>query len=349
MRYRDSDNIYEALFCITRCLSLMIIFCIVLSGCFRASSDSPPSSPSAGELHEPTETSVSPITGMPSKGEGSPVAICIGNNQSARMQSGLSQADIIYEVLTEGGITRYFAIFHDQAPEVVGPVRSARPYFVLLAKEWGAIFGHCGGDPKDIKPIKEWDVADADEFAFGNLYWRDNSRIPPDNLYTSVENLRKTVSTPLPSPSQRYQFQAWEDKPKPTLKIEYGWNYVVEYRYFSENDNEQGYERFVIDRGSERQQKDRDSEQPVVVSNVIIQFARSEVAYADGGLKIDLIGEGKAMYLLGGRWEKGTWVKTSVEEATLFLDENEEPVTLTPGQTWVQIVPMNAKVNVMER
>lgn len=325
---------------------VLAISCLAFAGCVRSVPASPPPPPPVAETDPPdAEVPLSPITGKPVVKEGSPVAVSIGNNPSARPQSGLSRADIVYEVLAEGGITRYLAIYHSQAAEVVGPVRSARPYLALLAKEWGAIFGHCGGDPKDLEPIREWKVADADEFGRSDLYWRDKSRVPPDNLYTSVDNLRKAVSKPLAAPAQRHEFQPLADRPAAALRVDYGRKYVVEYRYSQED---QGYERFVIDGGKESQQKDLDTQERVLVSNVIVQFAPSRVAYSDLGLIIDLIGEGKALYLLGGRWEEGTWKKSAVEEPTLFLDAGGEPIKLTPGQTWVQIVPEGAKVDVVK-
>ncbi len=321
---------------------ILMAAALCLAGCAKAS---PPSPPVANLDPPEAEIPLSPITGEPLVDDGSPVAVSIGNNGGARPQSGLSKADIVYEVLAEGGITRYLAIYHSQAPSEVGPVRSGRPYLALLAKEWGAVFGHCGGDPKDLEPIREWKVADADEFNRGDLYWRDKSRIAPNNLYTSVKNLRKAVSTPLPAPENRYEFTSWAETPVNGIGIDYGFNYKVEYRYSSDH---KAYERCVIDAGEERQQKDRDTEDPVMVSNVIIQFAASKVAYSDGGLIIDLIGDGKAQYLLGGRWEEGTWEKDAVEEPTLFRAKEGNPIELAPGQTWVQIVPKTAKVHVLE-
>lgn len=327
---------------LARKLVVIVSIVLALAGCAkRAVSPDPVANESLPEVEVPS----SPVTGKPLLSEGSPVAVSIGNNSGARLQSGLSQADVVYEVLAEGGITRYLAIFHSQAPSKVGPIRSARPYLVLLAKEWGAIFGHCGGDPKDLEPIREWKVVDADEFARGDLYWRDRSRVAPNNLYTSVENLRKASSETLQAPEKRYEFTSWAEEPRTGIRIDYGFNYRVEYRYSSEHE---AYERYVIDGGRELRQEELDTQDPVLVSNVIVQVAQSRVAYSDGGLIIDLIGEGEAQYLLGGRWEEGTWKKDGVEEPTLFFYDDGDPIEITPGQTWVQIVPRNAKISLLD-
>ncbi len=313
---------------------------------FSACAPKEPPEPAPVSKQEPPEVDIplSPITGTPLVAEGSPVAVSIGNNQGARPQSGLSQADLVYEVQAEGGITRYLAIYHGKAPETVGPIRSARPYLVMLAKEWGAIIAHCGGDPKDLEPIRDWQVADADEFHRGDLFWRGTSRTAPNNLYASVENLRKAVSTPLGSPQKRYEFGDWAEEPVGGIRIDYGYNYKVEYRYQPEL---KGYTRYVIDGGNELQQVDLDTQEQILVSNVLIQVVSSKIAYSDGGLVIDLIGQGNAQYLTGGVWSQGTWEKEGVQDATMFLDENNKPIELAPGQTWVQIVPKTATVSLL--
>ncbi len=296
-----------------------------------------PNAPPAGNV-EPAE--LSPITNLPVVKPGSPVAISIDNLSKARPQSGLAKADIVYEVLAEGGITRYFAVFYSEAPSTVGPVRSARPYFALLAKEWGAVFGHCGGDPKDIEPIREYKVVDGDEFRYSDLYWRDKSRSAPHNLYTSIDNLRQVPSQELPKPETRYEFEDWAEDPIAGLEIQYGRGYTVQYKYADEK-----YERVILDGSlSPFVYADKDTDEKPAVSNVIVQYAKTKVVYADLGLVIDLVGEGKAVYLLGGRYSEGTWKKESVEGPTLFYTEDGEKITLTTGQTWVQIVPEEAVV-----
>ncbi len=288
---------------------------------------------------------LSPITNLPLVKAGSPVAVSTDNHVDARPQSGLARADIVYEVLAEGGITRYLAIYYSQAPSTVGPVRSARPYFALLAKEWGAVFAHCGGDPKDIEPIREWKVVDGDEFRYGSLYWRDNTREAPHNLYTSVENLRKVPAEPLPAPEKRYEFQDWSQTPAAGLEIQYGRGYTVQYKYADRK-----YERVILDSQTNPfTYQDRGTNEKPAVSNVIVQFAKSRVAYSDGGLIIDLIGEGKAVYLLGGRYTEGTWKKESLDKPTLFYTADGKKITLTTGQTWVQIVPEETRVSQISR
>lgn len=304
-----------------------------VSGPPPAEDPSPPSPP------EPPQA-LSPITGLPLVNAGSPVAVSIDNHPDARPETALNQADIVYEVLAEGGITRYLALFHSKAPEIVGPVRSSRPYFALLAKEWGAVFAHCGGDPDMNRYLSEWNVTDANEFGYGHLYWRDNTRNMPHNLYSSVENLRRAADDELPEPLQRYDFTGWAEVPEAGLLIRYGRSYAVRYRYA-----EGGYERYILEGSREPWlHVDRETKETIHASNIIIQYARTKVIDAEGRLDIDLIGEGKAVFLLGGTYSEGTWEKTAVSEPTWFYGAGGQKITLAPGQTWVQIVPEDAKV-----
>lgn len=310
-------------------------------GCGRAAV--PTAKPPVAEkpTPPPLPVALSPITGEPLVKAGSPVAVSIDNYPNARPQTGLNEADIVYEALAEGGITRYLAVFHSRSPETVGPVRSARPYFALLAKEWGAVFGHCGGDPKDIQPIRDWNVVDGDEFGNGHLYWRDNSRSAPHNLYTSVENLRKVPAKTLPAPAKRYEFAPWAANPEAGLMIRYNKDYAVEFKYA-----DHCYNRYIYEKSAQPWlHKDRKTEAPVKASNIIIQFAHSKVAYSDGGLIIDLTGAGKAAFLSGGVYSEGTWAKESVDKPTVFCGPDGKKISLAAGQTWVQIVPEDTKID----
>jgi len=120
-----------------------------------------------------------------------PLAIMVENSEGARPQSGLDKANIIYEVLAEGGITRFLAIYYDQDAEEVGPIRSARPYFVSKSLEHQAVYIHVGGSEEAYNFIKEENIDDINEFVDFEPFWRSTDREPPHNLYTSTSKLRK--------------------------------------------------------------------------------------------------------------------------------------------------------------
>lgn len=92
---------------------------------------------------------------------------------------------------------------------------------------------------------------------------------------------------------------------------------------------------------------DRETEEPVSASNVILQYTSLRVIDSEGRLNIDMVGTGKAAYLLGGVYKEGTWEKSGVFEPTLFYDASGEKISLSPGQTWIHIVPQDVEVNLI--
>ncbi|MGE5591647.1 MAG: DUF3048 domain-containing protein [Bacillota bacterium] len=329
---------------------LVALMLAVAAGCGRSGGDKAPApAPTPGPAApstppEPVDTRPrSPISGLPYDAEnaGPLVAVMVENHSDARPQSGLIAADLVYEALTEGGISRFMALYYGNLPKVIGPVRSARPYYVLLAHEWDAIYAHAGGDPKDREPIKQWGVADADEiYNAGGAFWRSNERKMPHNLYTSVADLRAHAAQAYPRrkfapPAARWEFVPWAEKPVPELDIRYGPDYHVTYKF-----EDGAYRRYMND----KLHTDKETDRPVQAANVLIQFAATRVAYPDGGLEMKLTGKGEALLLTGGRITRGSWQKDDLASATRFLDAAGKPAALTAGQTWIQLVPTGTRV-----
>lgn len=116
-----------------------------------------------------------------------PFAVTIGNNPRARPQSGLQNADIVWEILAEGLITRYFAIFDSTGAGQVGPIRSTRIYFDQLARAYNIPLAHAGGNVDALNAAARWHLKNLDEiYTAGGFFWRGSARTPPNNLYTST-------------------------------------------------------------------------------------------------------------------------------------------------------------------
>lgn len=123
-----------------------------------------------------------------------PVAVVIGNDPGARPQAGLSRARIVWEILAEGFITRYLAIFSGRGAVKIGPVRSARIYFDQLDRAYGIPFAHAGGNVDALNWIGTWRLENLDQiYGSGAYFWRGTHRVPPDNLYTSTALLNAAV------------------------------------------------------------------------------------------------------------------------------------------------------------
>ena len=124
-----------------------------------------------------------------------PFMVIVENSTAARPQSGLSSADIIYETSAEGGIPRFIALFQQNQPDVIGPVRSVRPYFIDIAEDYNIPFAHCGGSEEALNEIQTTSsLMSINEISNSNYFWRSSDRVAPHNLYTSSTNLLKYIS-----------------------------------------------------------------------------------------------------------------------------------------------------------
>ncbi len=122
------------------------------------------------------------------------VAVMIDNHFGARPPCGLNLAKLVYEAEVEGNFTRYMAIFNTtDTIEKIGPVRSARPYFLDWARELGATYAHCGGSPEALVQIKKENIINMNEFYDGAYFWRTNEKKAPHNILTSSKNINKFI------------------------------------------------------------------------------------------------------------------------------------------------------------
>jgi fibronectin type 3 domain-containing protein len=279
-----------------------------------------------------------------------PVNIQIENAPGSRPQSGLGQADIVYECLMESrSVTRFQAVFNDYIPTYAGPVRSCRVYFVDIAAEYKGILSFFGG-PSGAGVNIHTKIAEA--MAAGNitlsvnglhspyyyLYWRISSRRVPHNVYT---NPTRTVGlyTKAPESVSHFQFNAdadysgYEDMHSIEVQYTRGTYYDAKYIYDADANN---YKRTVdgkpfIDANTNRQ---------ITVKNIIVQRTITEnVGDRLGHIRITLIGSGNADVFVGGKHIAATWERPTQSDITRYYDENHNEIELQPGNTWVQVIP----------
>jgi len=274
-----------------------------------------------------------------------PLSIMIENSGGARPQTGLDKANIVYEVLAEGGITRFLAIYYDQEAEVVGPVRSARPYFISKSLEHQAIYVHIGGSEEAYNFIKEERIDDINEFVDFQPFWRTQDRKPPHNLYTSTIKLRQEANKlgyVEMIKKEDYQFETdshekLTGRQSNSIVITYNNDYTVSYKYKPES---MKYLRFI----NNEPHIDAKTKKQLAVDNIIIQFAKTKIIDEEGRLAIDFIGKGKGLLFFKGSSEEITWEKRDLESRTVFLDKEGNRIALTPGNVWIQIVPSDLGV-----
>jgi hypothetical protein len=291
-----------------------------------------------------------PLTGRlvaPAVAKRHPIAVMIDDLNAARPQSGLSSASVVWQAPAEGGIPRYMAIFHDTIPTNVGPVRSSRYYYIAWAAEWRAVYAHAGGSPQALKTLKASGrgqlVYNLDEFRYSGTFFRISTRRSPHNLYTTGAKLR-SAGKRIGAKDQAYK-AAWKFAPDAPLEARpYGGTISVKYPYnaisYTYDRKTNTYLRSVT---GEKKQTDAANKVRIAPKNVIVM--RMKFGPLNDGhpgaprLEATVVGSGNAWIFTNGRTIKGTWKKTALTKPTQFFDANGKQVTLTIGQTFVQVIP----------
>ncbi len=296
------------------------------------------------------------------------LAVKIGNDPGSRPQSGLSTACVVYEEVTEGGITRYLALYLCGDSEVIGPVRSARPADIDIVFPYYPLFAHCGGARSTLDLIRLSGIADLDELAWTGAYWRSKSRRAPYNLYTASERLRQAGASSYPfgggnrpafaflskkeqreaeklrqrlaSAQARTGSEQAEKKVDPALVN----NIYVPYRKpcdvrWTFNPADGNFLRFVAG----VPQIDMNTGQQISASTVIIQYVpvrATSLKDVKGSMtpELGIVGSGRAQVFTCGLAIDANWEKPSRAEHTVFKDNAGKVIEIKPGQVWVEII-----------
>lgn len=273
-------------------------------------------------------------------------AVQIENMIDARPLSGISHASLVYETLAEAGITRLLAFYTaDNGAAEIGPVRSARPYFVDWADEYGALYAHSGGSPEALRIIPDYGVLDLNEFSYGKYFWRSKSRYAPHNLYTSMELLNDAFAA---RDGEVKNFTPWEFKDEAPqdsrpeegkrIKIYFSTKtYEAGWQYNRETNDYLRYEAGAI-------QQDRDGSE-VRAKNIAVQFTDVSVIDDVGRKKIKTVGGGEAIVFQDGIRIDGTWSKDEKGGRTKLYDATGAEIKFNPGVTWVEVVPVGTEVD----
>jgi Protein of unknown function (DUF3048) N-terminal domain/Protein of unknown function (DUF3048) C-terminal domain len=314
-------------------------------------SPSPEITPSPSPTPVPTPVmAVAPLDGLlttPAKAKLHPIAVMIDDLSPARLQSGFSSASVVWQAPAEGGIPRYMMMFQENTPPGdVGPVRSSRYYYIAWAAEWRAAYVHAGGSPQALATLRAQGhgqlVFDANQFYNGAYFRRVTIKFPPHNLYTTGKQLRqlatKVGATKAPGgPVWKFAPDAPLEK-RPvggTIETDYSYNHIV-YKYDRATNT---YKRFVT--GFAKQQTDPSTKLAVGPKNVIVmlmKFGPLNDGSNHGRLEATVTGKGTAWIATNGVTIKGTWRKKSLTAPTLFYDAAGHQVTLTAGQTFIQVM-----------
>jgi len=311
----------------------------------------------AGEISEPSQPTefyrrLDGIKALSSKEANIwPVAIMIENLYSVRPQNGLSQAALVYETYAEAGTTRCLTFYNGGSEKVekIGPVRSARHYFLPWVYETAALFGHAGGSPQALGNIRDYDTNDFNGIGKeAKYFWRDSSISAPHNLFTSSEKIVYGLRDK-GLLDKEATFDMWNFKDEVSLaerpaeekfvKVQFSSkSYEVEFKYNRENND---YLRF--NGGSPH--IDKNNNQQIKAKNVVVQIV-PPIGYLGekGRIDMNVQGEGKVLVFRDGQVIEGIWKKPDRVSRTQFYDSSGKKIPLNRGNTWVEVIPEDKTV-----
>jgi hypothetical protein len=299
----------------------------------------------AAAPHQTTTTTkpappVAPLTGLPDPGAPShhrcAITVKIDNTQSQGLKYGVDQADVVYEEVVEGGITRLAAIFNSHAPDRVGPVRSVRKTDQSLVWPIKGIFAYSGGAPYAISSISTAPVKQLDETRSGPMMFRDYSRAAPWNLFAHVDQMFGVCPAGTAPPPALFTYrkphQAVGGTPASTLHVGFLAGYGTDWKW----DPAKGvWARSLFGRPELTTPGVPLAPQNVVVMTV--HYVGGDPTHGNEGAEAEIIGSGPLLVLTKGREIKGTWSRPDKSKPATLLDTAGKVIPLTPGQTWVEL------------
>lgn len=276
-----------------------------------------------------------------------PVAVMIENLSVVRPQSGLGVANVVYETLAEGGITRFMAIMAGDGLEEIQPVRSSRPYYLEWVSEYDALYAHAGGSPDALQAIDGLGIHDLDALKKGQYFWRGPGQAP-HNLYTSSHLLELGLRDQELLDVQP-EFDPWKFKDEAdsgdsnsdgnTIDIDFSRDsYNASFEYSSDDNC---YKR---SHGDGVAHNEKTTGEQLCPKNLVVQVVPPESSAGDKGrISLDVTGEGRVVVFRDGETVEGTWKKADRVSRTRFYDESDEEIRLVRGQVWISVIPSDKR------
>lgn len=297
------------------------------------------------EETEQAHTETFPLTGEPRAGKADhrALSVMVNNHPKARPHSGLSQADIVYEILAEGQITRFLALFHSDIPDTIGPVRSARPYYFEIADGYDALYTYHGASAAINQKVAQSGVDYLDGAMYDNNGWlfeRSSDRAAPHNSYLLTDGVEQAVSSNgyeasgEPEALPFAKEGSFDGTPLDDVQITYGSRTKVSFTYDDEK------EQFL--RSSDGEPTiDRLNGERIAADNVWIIETDHRIIDNAGRRSIDLTSGGNGYLLQKGQMKEVEWKNV---DGRLLPYKDGSPLAFTPGKTWVNIIPGSAAV-----
>lgn len=298
-------------------------------------------------------------------GDRRPLGVMVENHADARPVIGLSRADVIYEAVAEGGITRHLVMYLCQDAGDIAPVRSARTYFLDWVSEYDGLYAHVGGantpGPADaLGQIRTYGIYDMDQFGLGfPTYWRGTDKLAPHNVHSTTKKLWEAASEreygPEDDKGVRWDknFVEWKFKDDAQLEQRADqkpisvpfWDNHPDYTAIWQYDKTANiYKKFH----GQTAQIDPITNENLAAKTLIVQFQTESDAndgYPDGHLLYDTVGTGDALIFMDGKAIVGDWTKKDRISRTKFTDAKGKEIELNRGLVWIQTIPVGNDVD----
>ena len=287
------------------------------------------------------------------QGDDRPIAVMIDNHDGARPQAGLNDAYIVYEIIVEGGYTRLMPVYKGVDLDKIGPIRSARHYFIDYALENDAIYVHYGWSPQAQSDISKYDVDNINGiFESASNLWRVNDKYAPHNVVTTTEKILEIA--------ERKEFKTVSNKESVLnyvsdevlledgqgaieVVIPYSTSEEVSFEY---NEKTKKYEKYA----NGEKQEDWGTDEVVAAKNIIITFADNYTLNGGSGKgrqDLENVGTCDGYYITNGKAIKIKCEKSSRTAQTVYKDLNGEEIEVNDGNTFIQICPIDADVEII--
>nr|CAX68963.1 hypothetical protein precursor [uncultured bacterium] len=323
----------------------------------------------------------SPFTGLPIAKNVAlkrPIAVMVDGSKAALPQSGLQCASVVFSASVEGDIPRYMAVFLDEIPTKVGPIRSARPYYIDWACPYQPFYVHCGGSPKALERLwNEKGIVNIDyiylingkgretEVSNYQFFHRTKDRKSPHNLYIDLQHFQKEVSKKSAIGelhSDIANFSAYESIPHDWTpknvslihNLEITRKQLLNHKkkiFFNYSKKKQKFERLFYCEESKKWQPhmDQNTSDIISIDNLVVIETGHDVIKGDlkGRVMIKTLSRGKAWFCMNGFMTKGSWLKITADTAIRFFDLKGQRIKFKPGNIWIEVISRKEKVKIL--
>lgn len=337
---------------ITRVFLLLLIVPLAFAGCKKGEKPAvkPDTEKIKVETKDPVTLEIEKFFETYVNTDERPIAIMVDNDdKNARPHAGLDEAYLVYEMLIEGGSTRFMALYRSADTQKIGPIRSSRHYYLDYVMENDAIYTHFGWSPKAMQDISAFGI-DKINGVLGtdeDIFWREK-KFKGDwhSAYTSIENIKnKAQSKKMKFTTKRQNAIKYADSyidldtenTAVEVTLRYSQKYTTGYIYNAEKE--------IYEKTIDGQAHIMQSGNPFEVKNIIVQLI-PDSALGDGSDRrnIDTTGSGKGYYITGGEYEEITWSKSSRTDNTVYKKADGTELLISPGKTVINIISPYAEV-----